>query len=104
MDFMWKRLAARHGGVTTPEYRAPYMLIGALLTPADLLWYGWSAEKQIHWVMVDVGAVIFATGCFIVAQALLAYLLHEFEHAASANAASRVSSNVFGFVFPIVSP
>lgn len=51
--------------------------------------------------MVDAGVAAAACGSFVLSQGMLAYLLDEFRHAASANAASRVLSNVLGFAFPI---
>ena len=105
MDLIYKRLRDRAGGAGKPEFRAPYMIPGAILIPAGIFWYGWSAERTISWIMVDVGAAMFTCGNFMLSQALLAYQLDEFaEQGASANAASRVLSNVLGFAFPIFAP
>jgi hypothetical protein len=41
------------------EFRIPYMLPGMFIMPAGLFWYGWSAQRKLHWVLVDVGIVIF---------------------------------------------
>ncbi|KAK5993666.1 Efflux pump vrtL [Cladobotryum mycophilum] len=104
MDYIFKKLKERANGATSPEYRVPYLVPGVLLIPIGLLWAGWSAEYSIHWIMVDIGTAIFVCGSFVVAQGMLAYLLDEFEHAASANAASRMLSNILGFAFPIFAP
>lgn len=105
MDWIFRRLKARApGGATTPEFRVPYLVPGVVLIPAGLFWYGWAAQTRMHWVMVDFGVAIFTCGSFILAQGMLAYLLDEFHHAASANAASRMLSNIFGFAFPIFAP
>lgn len=104
MDFIYRRLRDRSNGKTSPEFRVPFIVPGVLLIPVGLFWYGWSAEQGISWVMVDVGAAIFTCGSFILAQGMLAYLLDEFKHAASANAAARMLSNILGFVFPIFAP
>ncbi|KAI0818154.1 major facilitator superfamily domain-containing protein [Xylaria sp. FL0064] len=88
-----------------PEYRIPYMLPGILLLPSGLFWYGWSAQRHYHWVVVDIGAAVFTMGSFIYSQALTAYIFDEFkEYGASANAAVRVLSQTLGFVFPIFAP
>ncbi|KAI5927656.1 major facilitator superfamily domain-containing protein [Camillea tinctor] len=88
-----------------PEYRVPYMIIGALIGPVGLFWYGWSAEYRVAWILVDIGAAIFTCGSFMLSQALLAYTLDEFgDHGASANAACRLLSNILGFAFPIFGP
>ncbi|OAR05774.1 hypothetical protein LLEC1_02433 [Akanthomyces lecanii] len=44
---------------------------------------------------------IFVFGSFLMGQGLLAYLLDEFKHAASANAASRMLSNILALIFSI---
>ncbi|KAK0648542.1 major facilitator superfamily domain-containing protein [Cercophora newfieldiana] len=103
MDAIYSRLSRGKNG--RPELRIPYMVPGVLLIPAGLLWYGWSAQARVHWASVDAGAVVFTVGSLIVSQALFAYQLDEFaEHGASANAASRVFSNLLAFVFPIFAP
>jgi hypothetical protein len=76
-----------------------------ILMPVGLFWYGWSAERELVWAMVDAGTVIFTLGSFVASQAIMAYQLDEFgEFSASANAASRVVAYVLAFVFPIFAP
>ncbi|KAJ5656025.1 hypothetical protein N7507_007975 [Penicillium longicatenatum] len=104
MDWIYRRLRKRNKGQANPEYRVPFLVPGVMLVPIGLFWYGWSAEKTLSWVMVDAGAAIYTCGSFIVNQGMLAYLLDEIEHAASANAASRMLSNICGFAFPIFAP
>lgn len=106
MDVIYRRLRDRSPDKQgRPEFRVPWTVPGVVLLPLGLFWYGWSAEHGVSWVMVDVGAAVFALGCFITSQSLLAYQLDEFaEHGASAGAATRVLSYVFGFAFPIFAP
>ncbi|KAF2963543.1 hypothetical protein GQX73_g10037 [Xylaria multiplex] len=116
MDWTYQYLRERDGAAGVggklpagkPEYRVPYMIPGILLMPSGLFWYGWSAQRHYHWIVVDIGAAVFTMGSFITAQysmALNAYILDEFkEYGASATAAVRVLSQVLGFVFPIFAP
>ncbi|KAE8354884.1 major facilitator superfamily domain-containing protein [Aspergillus coremiiformis] len=104
MDYIWRRMRRRPNATVSPEFRIPYMIASVLLIPIGLFWYGWSAEHRLSWALVDVGVAIFTIGCFTVGQGMLAYLLDEFTHAASANAATRMLSNILGFVFPIFAP
>lgn len=104
MDWIYRRLRDRNKGETTPEYRIPFLIPAIVLMPAGLFWYGWSAENGISWVMVDFGVAIFTCGSFILSQGMVAYLLDEFQHAASANAAARTLSYILGFAFPIFAP
>ncbi|KAF3026804.1 hypothetical protein E8E14_014917 [Neopestalotiopsis sp. 37M] len=83
MDWVFAKQKARSpGGIVTPEFRVPCLILPVILIPIGLFWYGWAAEKGAHWVVVDVGVGIFVCGSFLLAQALLAYLLDEFSHAA----------------------
>lgn len=107
MDFIYARLHARQpeGASALPEFRVPLLLIGGLLLPTGLFWLGWSAQGHVHWIMVDIGALIFTAGNFLASQAAIAYILDEFPtHAASAGAASRIVSNSLGFAFPLFAP
>jgi MFS family permease len=107
MDTIRARLVARSpDGMGRPEFRVPYMVPGTIMTAVGLFWYGWSAQHQLSWAMLDVGVIIFVWGDFMLSQALLAYLLDEFSNStsASANAAMRFLTNVCGFAFPIFAP
>ncbi|OAA82022.1 MFS transporter [Akanthomyces lecanii RCEF 1005] len=102
MDWMYARMK-RHGE-PVPEFRVPFLIPGVIIMPLGMFLYGWAAEKYMHWIVVDVGTAIFVCGSFLLGQGMLAYLLDEFKHAASANAAARMLSNILGFVFPIFAP
>lgn len=104
MDWIYRRLRARNNGATAPEYRIPFLIPAIVMMPAGLFWYGWSAERGISWVMVDFGAAIFTCGSFVLSQGMVAYLLDEIQHAASANAAARMLSYILAFAFPTFAP
>lgn len=105
MDRIYAILKRRNRGVGQPEFRVPYLIPGILLMPAGLLWYGWSAERNLSWVMVDVGVAVFTLGSFTTAQAVNSYQLEEFkEFSASALAATFLLQNVLGFLMPIWAP
>ncbi|KAH8195933.1 hypothetical protein TruAng_009912 [Truncatella angustata] len=48
-------LKLRNGGESKPEYRLPPMAVGAFLVPIGLFWYGWTAEKELHWILPILG-------------------------------------------------
>lgn len=56
-DRIWARLKAKNAGETRPEYRVPMMIPGVVLMPVGLLWYGWAAEKRLHWIVPDIGEI-----------------------------------------------
>lgn len=67
-DRIANSLAARNGGVSKPEHRFPLNIIGAVLVPAGLFWYGWSAENKTHWMVPIVGTGVMGAGivvCFV---------------------------------------
>lgn len=108
MDKIWHYMSTvRHPEKEPiPEYRIPYMIPGLMLGIPGILIYGWAAQYTIHWIVVDIGAMLFTCGSFMFTQALLAYLIDEFtqKHAASAGASSRLATYLFAFFFPIFAP
>lgn len=98
-DKVWQRLKKKAGGQTAPEYRVPLMLPGIVLIPTGLLWYGWAAQSEAPWAVVDVGAGVFGCGIILATQAMQQYVMESFrEHVASASAASQFLRSIFAFV------
>jgi MFS family permease len=89
-----------------PEYRVPLMIPGALLIPPiGLLIYGWTAQKETHWIGPNIGIAIFSAGINIGGQCQTAYLVDAYpEFTASALEASSVMKIVAGFGFPLFAP
>jgi len=54
-DVIWARLKKKNAGETRAEYRVPMLVPGAILVPMGLVWYGWAAEKRLHWIVPDIG-------------------------------------------------
>jgi hypothetical protein len=122
-DRIWARLKAKNSGETKAEYRVPMMIPGAMLVPVGLLWYGWAAEKHLHWIIPDIGRLtpsycpnlcvllttegiaVFGCGYIIGGTATQSYVVEAFlEYTASAGAASMLLRNIFAFAFPIFAP
>ncbi|KAJ9133807.1 Mfs multidrug [Pleurostoma richardsiae] len=106
MDIIYKRLKESRGkGRGRPEYRLPLLLPGSLLVPVGLLWYGWSAEKHLHWIMPDIGIAIMGVGIKFGMQTSNAYALDVYPtYAASASAGSLCVRSLAGFSFPLFAP
>lgn len=47
----YRKLCSQHNGHGLPEFRLPALMIGAVIIPIGLLWYGWSARPNVHWIM-----------------------------------------------------
>ncbi|OJD30864.1 mfs multidrug transporter [Diplodia corticola] len=104
-DKIYVRLKRRNAGVGLPEFRVPLMVPGALLVPVGLLWYGWSAQARVHWIMPDIGAAIFAAGVMVAFQCIQTYLVDSYTRfAASAISAATVLRSLAGFGFPLFAP
>ena len=81
------------------------MIPASLLVPIGLFWFAWSAQAHVHWIMPNIGAVIFTTGGIIGFQGIQIYLVDAYtRYAASAIAAAAVLRSLAGFGFPLLAP
>ena len=105
-DTIYKMLKERNGkAVGRPEFRLPLLIPGAILVPVGLLWYGWSAQKHLHWIMPNIGLAIFAVGMKIASQCTQTYAVDTYTlYAASAGAAGTFLRSLAGFGFPLFAP
>lgn len=102
IDHIYHKLTARNNGVPKPEYRLPCLLFSGFGIPVGLIWYGWSAEKKLHWIMPSIGSAIFAFAFIAVFQTIQNYLIDmNNRFAASSVAAAAVFRSLFGFLFPL---
>jgi hypothetical protein len=101
-QMVYLRLTAANGGVSKPEYRLPTLFVGAIFISVGLFWYGWSAEKRLHWIMPLIGTSLFSMGLISVFQSVQTYLIDMTpRYAASATSAAMVFRSLFGFAFPL---
>ena len=61
-DKLIKRLSARNGGVSKPEFRLPPMIPAAILIPAGFFLYGWTAKNAVQWIVPIIGTGFVGTG------------------------------------------
>lgn len=100
-DKLYSRLVAKNDGIGKPEMRIPALIFGSFFVPVGLLWYGWSAQAGIHWVMPIIGTSIYGFGLMTTFLPIQLYLVDAFVYRASAIAAASVFRSVLGFVFPL---
>ncbi|KAK1546498.1 fluconazole resistance protein [Colletotrichum paranaense] len=121
-DRLVLKLSLTNGGQFQPEYRLPPMLMGAILVPIGLFWYGWTADKQLQWMLPIIGTAILGCGIVIVLvrvrtylcncvigtdvcilkMSISTYLVDAFTtYAASAMAASTVTRSLLGAFLPL---
>lgn len=100
-DKVYLHLAAKNGGKGTPEMRIPILIFGSFFTPIGLLWYGWSAQARIHWIIPLIGTCIFGFALMTSYLPIQLYLVDAFVYGASAIAAASVFRSFLGFIFPL---
>lgn len=102
-DRMVKKMSAK--GEMKPEYRLPPLMPGSLIIPIGLFWYGWSADKGIHWIMPIIGTLLVGLGLLATFMPIQTYLVDAYNiHAASAIAANTVLRSLVGAFLPLAGP
>jgi hypothetical protein len=51
-----------NGGKMLPKYRLPMCILGGILAPIGLLWFGWAADQKAHWIVPIIGTGLFGIG------------------------------------------
>ncbi|KAF2858732.1 MFS general substrate transporter [Piedraia hortae CBS 480.64] len=101
-DWLYQHLKKRNFGVGKPEFRIPATIPCAILLPAGLFWYGWSAEARLHWIMPDIGAAMVSAGMIAGYYSIQNYVIDCYtKYAASAVAAITMLRSMAGFGFPL---
>lgn len=104
-DRLYARLKARNHGVGRPEYRIPPMAIGTVLVPVGLLWWGWSGEAKVHWIVPNLGSLVFAMGVYICSGSVSVYTIDTYtQYAASAISTNLVLRSLTAALFPLFAP
>lgn len=85
-----------------PEGRMPFLQIGMTLVPIGLIIFGWTAEKQVHWVLPLFGVAIFSLGMLMAYVCIQTYVVDVYEkYGASALAAVIVARCTTSCVFSV---
>ncbi|KAJ7606551.1 MFS polyamine transporter [Mycena polygramma] len=102
MDWMYRHLKKKNGGVVQPEYRVPSMVPGTIALPAGLLITGWAVQQNVHWIVADIGVALVGIGIILNFQSIQIYVVDAFTlYAASALAAVSFLRALCGFAFPL---
>ena len=104
-DRIVMNLTARNNGNYAPEMRLPVMTISAFVIPISFFWYGWTAEKHVHWIVPIIGMFPFGVGMLGVYMPIQTYIIDCYPaHAASANAALTATRSLLGALLPLAGP
>lgn len=92
-------------GETKPEHRLPPLVAGAILVPAGLFWYGWSASYDIHWMVPISGTILIGVGTLFAFLPIQMYLIDAFGiYAVSAIATNAFLRSLVGAFLPLAGP
>lgn len=103
IDRIYARLSkSTPDGKGRPEFRVPILFVSTAFVSGGLFIYGWSAEYRTHWIVPNIGAVIFSAGTSMTFTGLQTYTIDAYTvYAASAVGATAVARSVTGFAFPL---
>lgn len=99
------RMTKANNGVYEPEMRLPDCIWFALAMPITFFWFGWSADKGVHWIVPVIGLVPFGFGIIGVWLPIQAYIVDAHpQYAASGLAAFSVLRSTVGAFLPLAGP
>jgi len=94
------------GDSPKPEGRLKPMAWVMPAVPVGIFWYGWTAEKQTHWIVPIIGTFFFGFGVLWILMPSQLYLVEAFgpEAAASSLAANVIMRLLFAAFIPLAGP
>ncbi|KAM0812443.1 putative Major facilitator superfamily (MFS) profile domain-containing protein [Seiridium cardinale] len=85
-----------------PEVRLPMSLVGCVAIPVGLLWFAWTNDPSVHWLVSIAAQVPFGFGFVLVYISIQNYLVDAYTiYAASVLAANVMLRSIFGAAFPL---
>ncbi|KAL2785519.1 major facilitator superfamily domain-containing protein [Aspergillus keveii] len=104
-DRMLVKSTKRNGGKFEPEMRLPLMIIFSSILPISFFWYGWSVEKEVHWIVPIIGMFPFGVAMMGVYMPIQTYVIDCYpKYAASANATLTATRSLVGALLPLAGP
>lgn len=98
-------LTARNNNTYQPEMRLPTMILFAFILPISFFWYGWTADKKVHWIAPIIGMFPFGVGMMGIYMPIQTYIIDCYPvHAASANATLTATRSLLGALLPLAGP
>ena len=87
---------------STPEDRLTPLTIGATILPGALLLYGWSIEKELHWVVPIAGSALAAFATMYSYIPVSIYVVEVYTlHTASATGVMTIIRSAISAVVPL---
>lgn len=89
------------GETIEPEEFLRLALFASFLIPISLLTFGWSAKKDVHWIVPIIGASMYMPGLLLLFQSVFIYLPLSYpDYFASIFAGNNLFRASLGAVFP----
>lgn len=94
---------AGRGGKVPPETRLWIAMIGSVMLPVSLFWFGWTADNDVHWMAPVAAEGVFACGNLMIFMAAVLYLMDFYGplYGASAMGANNLARYTLGAAFPL---
>ncbi|EUC39954.1 hypothetical protein COCMIDRAFT_110054 [Bipolaris oryzae ATCC 44560] len=100
-----KKSLRANNDIFEPEMRLEVCKILGFLVPMTFFWYGWAADKGVHWAISVVGLLPFGIGLVGIFLPIQSYMIEAFPQVSASATAILVSSrNVVGTFLPVVAP
>ncbi|KAM0205845.1 hypothetical protein ACHAQD_012576 [Fusarium lateritium] len=105
-DFLVRRWKKNQepGAIYQPELKlTPWLTVPTGLTlPIGLFTYGWTIEKQVHWIVPMIGVFVFSVGLLGTTITFQNYLVDSYpRHAPSGSAATTMVRSLVGALMPL---
>ncbi|KAH8742381.1 MFS transporter [Diaporthe sp. PMI_573] len=102
-DIFVKAMAKRNGGLYEPEFRLIMALPIGISTVIGLMGFGWSAEKQDHWIVPTVFLGVISFGCCLGSTTSITFCVDSYrQYAGEALVTLNFSKNILhGLVFSL---
>ncbi|BCS19662.1 MFS transporter [Aspergillus puulaauensis] len=87
---------------TEPEYQLPPAILGGVLIPIGLFWFGWTTYADVHWIVPVIGSGFFGCGMLLVYSGVFTFFVDAYtQYAASALAGNGFVRCSFAAAFPL---
>lgn len=88
-----------------PESRLIPAMVGAVTLPIGLFWFAWTNFPSIHWIVCEIGTVLFGFSHVSIFLSIVNYLVDGYTiYAASALAGNAVIRALFGAALYVSEP
>jgi hypothetical protein len=99
LEARYRNKIAKDSSKQTPEGRLEPAMIGGVLLPAGLFWFGWTTFSSMHWAISIAGSSLFGFGQVLLFIGLINYIVDSYTvFAASALAANAILRALFAAV------